>query len=73
MQQGALLWVYEGMTQYLGNVLAARSGLMSQAEYRDLLALSAANLDYRVGREWRANGRYSHRGKHSSRRRSDMG
>ena len=27
MQQGALLWVYEGMTQYLGNVLAARSGL----------------------------------------------
>ena len=26
-QQGALLWVYEGMTQYMGNVLAARSGL----------------------------------------------
>ena len=53
MQQGALLWVYEGMTQYLGNVLAARSGLMSQAEYRDLLASSAANLDYRAGRDWR--------------------
>ena len=52
-QQGALLWVYEGMTQYLGNVLAARSGLMSQAEYRDLLALSAAQLDYKTGREWR--------------------
>ena len=30
-QQGVLLWVYEGMTQYLGNVLAARSGLKSQA------------------------------------------
>jgi predicted metalloprotease with PDZ domain len=52
-QQGALLWVYEGMTQYLGNVLAARSGLKSQAQYRDLLAMSAAQLDYKPGREWR--------------------
>ncbi|MGA7158504.1 MAG: M61 family peptidase [Acidobacteriaceae bacterium] len=53
MQQGSLLWVYEGMTQYLGNVLAARSGLKSQAAYRDLLALSAAQLDYKSGRIWR--------------------
>ena len=53
-QQGDLLWVYEGMTQYLGNVLAARSGLKSQAQYRDLLALSAANLDNKPGREWRS-------------------
>jgi predicted metalloprotease with PDZ domain len=53
MQQGSLLWVYEGMTQYLGNVLAARSGLKSQAAYRDLLAYSAAQLDYKSGREWR--------------------
>jgi predicted metalloprotease with PDZ domain len=52
-QQGALLWVYEGMTQYLGNVLAARSGLKNQAQYRDMLAMSAARLDYRAGREWR--------------------
>src|SRR5665213_648910 len=52
-QQGALLWVYEGMTQYLGNVLAARSGLKSQAQYRDVLAMSAASLDYRPGRDWR--------------------
>ncbi|MGB8099088.1 MAG: PDZ domain-containing protein [Terracidiphilus sp.] len=52
-QQGALLWVYEGMTQYLGNVLAARSGLKSQAQYRDLLAMSAASLDYKPGRDWR--------------------
>jgi predicted metalloprotease with PDZ domain len=54
MQQGALLWVYEGMTQYLGNVLAARSGLKSQAQYRDLLALSAADLDAKPGRIWRS-------------------
>ena len=52
-QQGALLWVYEGMTQYLGNVLAARSGLKSQSQYRDLLAMSAASLQYRPGRDWR--------------------
>lgn len=53
-QQGNLLWVYEGMTQYLGNVLAARSGLKTQEQYRDLLALSAANLDEKPGREWRS-------------------
>ena len=53
-QQGALLWVYEGMTQYLGNILAARAGLKSQSQYRDILAASAANLDYTPGREWRS-------------------
>jgi predicted metalloprotease with PDZ domain len=53
-QQGDLLWVYEGMTQYLGNVLAARSGLKSQQQYREMLALSAAQLDYKSGREWRS-------------------
>ena len=52
-QQGALLWVYEGMTQYLGNVLAARSGLKSQSEYRDMLARVVAGLDYTPGRQWR--------------------
>jgi predicted metalloprotease with PDZ domain len=54
MQEGSLLWVYEGMTQYLGNVLAARSGLKSQEQYRDILAASAANLDYKPGRDWRS-------------------
>ncbi len=53
-QQGALLWVYEGMTQYLGNLLAARSGLETQAQYRDFLANSAAGLEYRPGRDWRS-------------------
>jgi predicted metalloprotease with PDZ domain len=54
MQEGSLLWVYEGMTQYLGDVLAARSGLKSQEQYRDMLAMSAANLDYKPGRDWRS-------------------
>ena len=53
-EQGDLLWVYEGMTQYLGNVLAARSGLKSQEEYRDVLAMSAASLDNKPGRAWRS-------------------
>ncbi|AXC10441.1 PDZ domain family protein [Acidisarcina polymorpha] len=52
-QQGAMLWVYEGMTQFLGNVLAARSSLTSPAQYRDMLAYSAASLDNRPGRQWR--------------------
>ena len=51
--QGALLWVYEGMTQYWGDVLAARSGLKNANEYKDVLAIVAAELDYTRGREWR--------------------
>ena len=53
-QQGQLLWVYEGMTQFMGNVLATRSGLKNQAQYRDMLALSAASLDNESGRSWRS-------------------
>jgi predicted metalloprotease with PDZ domain len=53
-QQGALLWVYEGLTQYLGNVLAARAGFETQEQFRDRLAETAAILDYTPGREWRS-------------------
>ncbi len=52
-QHGALLWVYEGMTEYLGNVLAARSGLKTAQQYRDVLATTAAELDATPGRLWR--------------------
>jgi predicted metalloprotease with PDZ domain len=51
--QGDLLWVYEGMTQYWGNVLATRSGLWTADTYREALAASAANLDMKPGRTWR--------------------
>jgi predicted metalloprotease with PDZ domain len=51
--KGELLWVYEGMTQYLGNVLAARSGFRTPEQYREALAFSAAQLDNRPGRIWR--------------------
>jgi len=51
--KGNLLWVYEGLTNYLGNVLAARSKIETAAQYRDYLASDAAMLDYRPGRTWR--------------------
>jgi predicted metalloprotease with PDZ domain len=49
-----LLWVYEGLTSYLGRVLTARSGLWSPEHARDALALLAAGLEHRPGRTWRA-------------------
>jgi len=51
--KGNLLWVYEGLTDYLGNVLAARSRIETAAQYRDYLAQDAATLDARPGRTWR--------------------
>jgi predicted metalloprotease with PDZ domain len=50
---GDLLWVYEGLTSYLGDVLAARSGLVTPEQARDGLALQAAGLAHVKGREWR--------------------
>ncbi|PYS02521.1 MAG: peptidase M61 [Acidobacteria bacterium] len=52
--KGDLLWIYEGFTEYLGWVLAARSGLISPESNRQFLALTTANLDNRAGREWRS-------------------
>jgi predicted metalloprotease with PDZ domain len=51
--QDDLLWVYEGLTNYLGFVLTARSGLLTPDQDRDDLALTAASLDHTPGREWR--------------------
>ena len=51
--KGDLLWVYEGLTQYLGDVLAVRSGIWTANQYRAALAASAAFLDHRPGRTWR--------------------
>ncbi|GAC1417766.1 MAG: M61 family metallopeptidase [Acidobacteriaceae bacterium] len=48
-----LLWVYEGMTQYWGNVLTARSGMRTPEQTRDLLARVAAGYAASPGREWR--------------------
>src|SRR5258705_12089580 len=51
--KGELLWVYEGLTEYLGSILAARSGLRSPKDQREHLAIIAAYLDRFPGRKWR--------------------
>jgi predicted metalloprotease with PDZ domain len=49
-----LLWGYEGLTDYLGPLLAARSGLWTPEQYREYLASIAAQLGPgRPGRTWR--------------------
>ncbi|PYX82393.1 MAG: peptidase M61 [Acidobacteria bacterium] len=51
--QDDLLWVYEGLTSYLGDILTARSSLWNPDQFRDSLALTAAALDHEPGRSWR--------------------
>ncbi len=51
--KGDLLWVYEGLTEYLGSILAARSGLRTAEDQREHLATIAAYLDRYPGRTWR--------------------
>jgi len=51
--KGDLLWVYEGLTEYLGAILTPRSGLQKPEEYREALAWTAATLDRQSGRKWR--------------------
>ena len=52
-ERDSLLWVYEGMTQYWGEVLAARSGLWTHQQALDALAADAAYEQDEVGRAWR--------------------
>ena len=49
-----LLWVYEGLTQYLGMVLAARSGLWTTDSSRDHFARVAEWSQNQRGRDWRS-------------------
>jgi predicted metalloprotease with PDZ domain len=51
--QTDLLWVYEGLTDYLGEMLSARMGERTPEEFRDALAYTAADLDHTPGRAWR--------------------
>jgi predicted metalloprotease with PDZ domain len=48
-----LLWVYEGLTEYLGEILTARSGLRTPELGREELASVAAKYEYRPGKDWR--------------------
>jgi len=51
--QTDLLWVYEGLTQYLGEILTGRMGERTPEEFRDSLAYTAASLNHTPGRAWR--------------------
>ncbi len=49
-----LLWGYEGLTDYLGPLLAARSGLWTKEQYQEQMATIAGALGPgRPGRTWR--------------------
>ena len=54
--KGTLLWVYEGLTEYLGQMISARAGLRTQDDFREELAATAARLDHWPGRTWRPLG-----------------
>ena len=51
--KGDLLWVYEGLTQYLGHVLPTRSGLWTAEDFRESVAAVVADFDLQAGRRWR--------------------
>jgi predicted metalloprotease with PDZ domain len=48
-----LLWVYEGLTQYLGEVIEARSGFMNVNEFRDRVGVELRNAAHQQNRQWR--------------------
>jgi predicted metalloprotease with PDZ domain len=53
-QKTKLLWVYEGLTEYLGEILLARSGLLGEKEYKEMLAWTIGTMRSREGRKWRS-------------------
>ncbi|EQD52079.1 peptidase M61 domain-containing protein, partial [mine drainage metagenome] len=52
-EQTGLLWVYEGLTQYWGDVMATRSEIWTPRDFREAIAMTAANMSHRPGRDWR--------------------
>ena len=52
-QHSRMLWVYEGLTVYLGDILTVRSGLWSPDIWRQAVAYRAADMANRTGRAWR--------------------
>jgi predicted metalloprotease with PDZ domain len=49
-----MLWVYEGLTEYLQELLAVRAGLLTPQEFKDDWAIIAADMQTHRGREWRS-------------------
>jgi predicted metalloprotease with PDZ domain len=53
-ERTSLLWVYEGLTEYLGELLMVRSGLVSPKDYVQTLTGTISGLMLRTGRKWRS-------------------
>lgn len=51
---GTLLWVYEGQTEFWSRVVAARSGLRTVEQTLGAIALDAAIVQHRAGRQWKS-------------------
>jgi len=74
--QGNLLWVYEGLTDYMGMLLAARSGLETPQHWVDEFAGIAATYSNYPARDWRSledtatAAQIGHGGEWTTRRRS---
>ena len=49
-QRTDLLWVYEGMNQYLGDLLSFRAGIRQPKDYPEYFASVYASMDYESGR-----------------------
>jgi predicted metalloprotease with PDZ domain len=52
-EHAQMIWVYESLTVYLGDMLTARSGLWSPDTWRQVVAYRAADMTHRPGRDWR--------------------
>jgi predicted metalloprotease with PDZ domain len=52
-EHAEMVWVYEGLTVYLGDMLTVRSGLWSPDTWREAVAYRAAIMEHQTGREWR--------------------
>lgn len=52
--QSELLWVYEGLTEYFGYLLTARTGLWTPEQWRDQMGILAMTFSHRPGRNWRS-------------------
>ena len=50
VQRTDLLWVYEGMNQYLGDLLSFRTGIRAPKDYPEYLACIYAGMDAEPGR-----------------------
>jgi predicted metalloprotease with PDZ domain len=48
-----LLWVYEGLTQFMGQLLACRAGWWTPEQWREQIALNYDSMNMTKGRKWR--------------------